>query len=227
MVAVESKVSVEELFTVTFGFVLSGISDHAITLKVGAAGEPVNGPAKNNLGSCEFKLKLSVPELVTGLPDTVKILGELKPTLVTVPDPTPAGKSAVTNARKVGVAALPVVGPAKTRLADCVASVTANVPVVVIGLPAIAKMLGTVMATLVTVPVPTPAGKSANTNALKLGEAAPPLAGPANTVFAFFVPKSKSIFPDVVIGLLVTVNIPTGLVVSPTLVTEPEPDVCG
>jgi hypothetical protein len=62
------------------------------------------------------------------------------------------GKSAVTNARKVGVAAPPEVAPENTVLAVSVASVTANVPLEVIGLPATDRMAGTVRATLVTVP---------------------------------------------------------------------------
>ncbi len=66
----------------------------------------------------------------------------------------PLGMSAATSARKVGAAALPVVGPAKTRLADCVALVTASVPEVVTGVPETENSAGMVSPTLVTVPEP-------------------------------------------------------------------------
>ncbi len=71
-------------------------------------------------------------------------------------EPKPAGMSAATSERKVGVAALPVGGPANTLFAVCVASASAKVPEVMIGLPDTDMMLGTVMSTLVTVPPPPP-----------------------------------------------------------------------
>jgi hypothetical protein len=48
--------------------------------------------------------------------------------------PVPDGKSAKTKERKVGCAGIPLDGPAKTVLADCVLSVKVNVPAVVTGL---------------------------------------------------------------------------------------------
>ena len=63
------------------------------------------------------------------------------------------GKSAPTSERKVGVAALPVVGPAKTKLALSVDRLIASVPLPVIGEPLTENPVGTVRATLVTVPV--------------------------------------------------------------------------
>lgn len=66
--------------------------------------------------------------------------------------------SAETRARKVGVAAPPEVGPANTVLAVSVASVIANVPLVVIGEPETDKKEGTVSPTEVTVPDPPPCG---------------------------------------------------------------------
>lgn len=66
------------------------------------------------------------------------------------------GKSAITNALKVGTAAPPVVGPAYTKLADCELDVNVNVPVVVTGEPETLKMDGADNPTLVTVPPPPP-----------------------------------------------------------------------
>ena len=63
--------------------------------------------------------------------------------------------SATTRARNVGADALPVVGPAQIRLADCVARDSASVPEVVIGEPDTDRIEdGAERATLVTVPVP-------------------------------------------------------------------------
>ena len=63
------------------------------------------------------------------------------------------GKSAVTSERKVGVAALPLVGPLQILLAAWVANDPVNVPLVVIGLPETEKIPGNAKATEVTVPV--------------------------------------------------------------------------
>ena len=71
-------------------------------------------------------------------------------------DKDAAGMSAATSARNVGAAAAPVVGPAQTRFAACVASVTASVPVVVTGEPPTEKIAGMDNATEVTVPPPPP-----------------------------------------------------------------------
>ena len=64
------------------------------------------------------------------------------------------GTSAATIERKPGVAAPPLVGPANTRLAACVARLIASVPVVVTGEPEMDMIDGTVAATLLTVPLP-------------------------------------------------------------------------
>lgn len=124
-----------------------------------------------------------------GEPDTLKILeGALSATLVTVP--IPAGKSAVVKALKVGSAALPVVGPANTKFADCVFRVAVKVPELVtaeLGVE-LKTVPSPVNVTEVTVPVPT--GKSAVTSDLKVGLAALPVVGPARTVLAVCVPKS-------------------------------------
>jgi hypothetical protein len=58
--------------------------------------------------------------------------------------------SATTKDLKVGVAAAPDAGPAKTEFADSVARVTARVPEDVIGEPETLRNEGTVRATLVT-----------------------------------------------------------------------------
>ena len=66
------------------------------------------------------------------------------------------GTSALTSARKVGVAAEPELGPASTIFALCVLSVSVIVPEVVIGEPLALMIDGGVIATDVTVPVPPP-----------------------------------------------------------------------
>ena len=63
------------------------------------------------------------------------------------------GKSAPTSARKVGAFALPLDGPAKIVLADCVLSDPVSVPDVEIGLPLTENMEGNAKLTDVTVPV--------------------------------------------------------------------------
>ena len=62
------------------------------------------------------------------------------------------GISAATMARNAGAAATPVVGPAKTVFAVCVARVSARVPLLVTGDPPTEKIAGADSATLVTVP---------------------------------------------------------------------------
>jgi hypothetical protein len=70
------------------------------------------------------------------------------------------GMSAATRFLKVGVAAPPLVGPAKTVFAVDVFNDTANVPLPVTGDPLTAKIPGTVSPTDVTVPDPLPLAKS-------------------------------------------------------------------
>jgi hypothetical protein len=72
-------------------------------------------------------------------------------TLVTVP--VPAGKSAAVSARNVGAAAAPVVGPANTSAADCVARDAVRVPAEVTGEFVTVKIEGIDSPTLVTLPV--------------------------------------------------------------------------
>ena len=131
------------------------------------------------------------------------------------------GRSAATRARNAGCAGAPLVGPAHTVLADSVALVIANVPEVVIGEPLMLNSVGTVMATLVTVPVPTPPGMSARTSARKVGSATPPEVGPAQTVFAVSVALPIVIVPAVVTGDPLIVS--SAGTASPTLVTVPVP----
>ena len=64
------------------------------------------------------------------------------------------GTSAETSALNVGAAAVPDDGPAKTRFAFWLLSVTANVPALVTGEPLTLCHEGTVKPTLVTEPTP-------------------------------------------------------------------------
>ena len=72
------------------------------------------------------------------------------------------GISAETSDLNVGAAAPPEVGPANTKLALSLARDRASVPEVVMGDPEIDKKDGTVIATLVTVPLPPPPGGMAH-----------------------------------------------------------------
>ena len=85
--------------------------------------------------------------------------------------------SAVVNARKVGAAAAPLLGPANKVLTDCVVSVPVNVPLLVTGEPDTDMMEGSAKATEVTYDS---AGMSAVVNARKVGTPAAP-SGAANT----------------------------------------------
>ncbi len=59
--------------------------------KVGTPAPPVAGPAKTEFWASLARVPVSVPEVVTGVPETVKIEGKERPTEVTVP---PAESSA-------------------------------------------------------------------------------------------------------------------------------------
>ena len=63
-------------------------SANTIVLNDGVPADPF-GAAKNVLAVCDASVAVSVPEVVTGDPLTVKILGNESPTLVTVPEPPP------------------------------------------------------------------------------------------------------------------------------------------
>lgn len=54
--------------------------------KVGVAAAPEDGPANTVLALCVWRVPVSVPLVVTGVPETAKtLLGKFRPTLVTVP----------------------------------------------------------------------------------------------------------------------------------------------
>src|SRR5574337_1510372 len=110
------------------------------------------------------------------------------------------GRSPATKARNAGCAGAPLVGPAHTVLADSVAFVTASVPLVVTGEPESENSAGMESPTLVTVPVPTPPGRSPSTSARKVGCAAPPDVGPAHTVLAVSVALPIASVPALVTG---------------------------
>lgn len=67
------------------------------------------------------------------------------------------GISAATSERNEGAATAPVVGPANTVFAVCVANAAVSVPEDVIGEPLTVKISGMASATLVTEPAPVPA----------------------------------------------------------------------
>lgn len=83
--------------------------------------------------------------------------------------------SAVVNARKVGVAAAPLLGPANKVFTACVVSAPVNVPLLVTGEPDTDMMDGNDKATDVTYDS---AGISAVPKARKVGTPANPLGAP-------------------------------------------------
>lgn len=94
-----------------------------------------------------------VPLDVTGELLTVKSDGKLKPTLDTVPTPLPASPKSPELVHTAACPDVPTV-EAVTRSPPTPVPLIPNarVPLVVIGLPEIVNWLGTVTATLVTVP---------------------------------------------------------------------------
>jgi len=88
-----------------------------VTVLNEGAAFPAVGFDRSVLAASFAHVPVNVPAVVTGELAHVTPDGPLMPTLVTVPVPTELGRSAVTKALKVGAAAAPVVGPAKTRLA--------------------------------------------------------------------------------------------------------------
>ena len=64
-----------------------GISAVTIARNVGVAAPPDVGPENMVFAVCVASDPVSVPDVVTGEPDTLKIAGSDKATLVTVPDP--------------------------------------------------------------------------------------------------------------------------------------------
>jgi hypothetical protein len=65
--------------------VVDGISAFTIDLNVGAAADPVVGPANTRFADWLANVPVKVPDVVTGDPDTVIIEGRERATEVTVP----------------------------------------------------------------------------------------------------------------------------------------------
>ena len=85
--SVRDEVPVPPLLTTKGSPVMSvNVND----LKVGAAATPVLGPANTVFAFWVAKLTVKVPDEVTGLLETEKMLGIERSTLVTVPFPVPA-----------------------------------------------------------------------------------------------------------------------------------------
>jgi hypothetical protein len=102
-------------------------------LNAGVAADPEMGPPKKVFFVSVAQLPVSVPDPVTGDPETENSPGKESPTEVT--DPRPAGKSADTSDLNAGVAEPPLVGPAKTLFADSLAHAPVRVPDDVTGEP--------------------------------------------------------------------------------------------
>ena len=92
-------------------------------------------------------MKVREPELVIGETVTENSAGALNPTEVTYDN---AGISADTRDLNVGVVALPVAGPASTKLADSLANVAVKLPELVIGDTVTLNILGKLNPTLLT-----------------------------------------------------------------------------
>jgi hypothetical protein len=179
-----------------------GMSESVSARKVGVAALPVVGPAKKVLALSVVKPMLSVPPDVTGELAIVNTAdGADNATLVTVPDPKPPGMSERVNARNVGVAALPEVGPAKKVFAVSVVKLSVSVPPKVTGEFAMVNTEdGAERPTLVTVPVAKSAGRSDSVSVRKVGVAALPLVGPAKIVLALSVVNDALSVPLCVTG---------------------------
>jgi hypothetical protein len=107
-----------------------GMSAATSALNVGAPVPPVAGPANTEFCAALLNAKVSAGVVVAVATLVVKS-GLRAPALKLVTVPVPAGRSAATSARNVGVAAAPVVGPAHTVLAFCVVIAKVNAGVVV------------------------------------------------------------------------------------------------
>src|SRR5438874_271513 len=128
--------------------------------------------------------------------------------------------SVPTNARNVGVAAPPDVGPAKTKFAVWVASCGINVPLVVIG-EFVTELYNTAGICSPMLETYGSAGTSVELSTRSVGTAAAPVDGPAKNKLAACVFKDAVNVPLVVTGELVTVKIDG--IARPALVTVPPP----
>jgi hypothetical protein len=75
----------------------SGISVVTSERNVGATAPPEVGPAQTWFALCVASVPVSVPDVVTGEPETVKIPGRERPTEVTVPALPLPDEAAVTR----------------------------------------------------------------------------------------------------------------------------------
>src|ERR1039458_8662414 len=109
---------------------VAGRSAATMARNVGAPGPPDTGPRSAAFCACVFKAKDNAG---VELPLATEVVnsGLRFPALNDVTVPVPAGMSAVTNARNVGVATPPDTGPAHTVFAVCVAKAKVKAGVVV------------------------------------------------------------------------------------------------
>jgi hypothetical protein len=138
------------------------------------------------LAVCVLNENVSAGVVVAVATEVVKI-GLSAPALKDVTVPVPygrAGMSAATNARNVGVAAIPEAGPAHTVFAVCVV-IEKEIAGVDVGVATDTVMIVSMLPeeTLVTDPYGS-GGMSAATSARNVAVAADPDAGPARTKFA-------------------------------------------
>jgi hypothetical protein len=149
-----------------------GISAATSARNVGADGPAEVGPAHTVLAVCVGKVYENAGVVVAVATDTL-IMASILPELTLVTVPVPAGRSAATSARNVGVAAAPVVGPANTKFAVWVNSVGVKVPAALATFNAELKI------------TPSPANCPANT-LLVVGSVSVGVAALAGAVIVYF-----------------------------------------
>ena len=188
--------------------------------KAGVPAPPLVGPAKMLFCPVLASVAVSVPLVVTGDPDTVRIDGRERPTDETVPVPPEA---AIVSEPDPGVIVTfdPAVSVLYSRLVPPVFTprIWDAVPIVVRFVPP--ELVGTV-------------GRSAATRDRKAGVPAPPLVGPAKIVFCPVLASVAVRVPLLVTGDPDTVRIdgrerPTDETVpvppEAAIVSEPDPGV--
>jgi hypothetical protein len=140
-----------------------------------------------------------------------------------------AGMSANTNPRKVGAAALPVVGPLNIVFAVWFARVAVIVPLAVTGEPLTEKIFGRAKATLVTVPIPAPVAAhvpSPRRNVEEVAEPDPNRAvamTPDVTFDAAIFGTPLRLTTGVLVAVLIVIVNPLTELFALTLVTVPAP----
>jgi hypothetical protein len=165
-------------------------------LHVGTASAPVLGPNNAVFATCVEKARVSVPVVVTGEPVTEKVedgadrATDVTPLFAIVIDPAPFVIDTPVPAVSVvttGAAPVDPTSSAPFVMAAASVKVPAEVTMILLLLDAVILLSGR-------------DGMSASTNALHVGTASAPVAGPSKAVFATCVASVRVSVPVVVTG---------------------------